>query len=236
MKKVLCVIFLFLFIFYGCVQQQNAPSNSSDEGSDSGTNIISTETEAATTYTYAFGEIEFSFWNDPNVGVAYIKCKDENIKLELVRDGTLIINGVSTDIEFSNIEFFQTIDNIILFATYQTDIYSASLYAFDITGTLHLEVYRLGDSKMRIKDIYIEDEKITLSGTRLHHGPSLWVENGSSIDLTDVEGNFLNIIGDDEEIEADYEMQYLGNNQFSPIIKIKTTLTYGEYKQQMNQS
>lgn len=72
--------------------------------------------------------------------------------------------------------------------------------------------------------VTVSENKIIITGTRKNHGPSIVNENNEAIEYCEgntVKNDFLKS-HNGEVISAQYEIDYLGNNQFSKAKKIKT--------------
>ena len=185
---------------------------------------------------YAISEMVEMSWQEGLHSVS-LEYNGETVTFEFEEasdfDYIVKINGKATDLRAIWVISIQIIDNTVIIATGGTDIKSTTLYALDMNGKILLEVFKLEDNGMRISDEYsvyeiIDGDTFLLRGSRTFHGHSLLT--GDGIAWNDEDPAFWSSFSDDEVVEANYEMQYLGNGQFGPIVCTEVTMTFAQYR------
>ncbi|WP_208433483.1 autotransporter outer membrane beta-barrel domain-containing protein, partial [Bartonella doshiae] len=144
---------------------------------------------------------------DPNVGCGILAKNDTSCSAVLLENGAhfkmtggsitskkwgiYFGNGTETTAELKNVDII------------------ARGYGIHLSNTkekLTLEHVRINSSGMGIYALGVEDQ-ITMSGGFIHSGGGVWVDNGSTAFLNDVE-----IIAENTDLNALVAMNYLGDN------------------------
>ena len=242
-KKIFCAVVLVLVFLCGC----SIGAVTSTPSSESNGNY------------YVGKVIDGDVFNCPVEGAtktASVQCKSKTVELEYFYGGpntqapTLKVDGNPAAIdECWAITAAQALDDTILLVVNNGgDVTSMNFYIIDTNGKVILHIHVLDNNGMYLThfdeaqyDGYfhyqIIGDRLIFQGTRRYHGPSIFVSTEHGIDvieLRDDNGNLIaDLVGipDDEVIERQYEMQYLGNGKFGPLTEGKITMTYGEFKQ-----
>lgn len=118
-------------------------------------------------------------------------------------------------------------DDVIVFFIGGSNIRTGKIYAYSKNGEKILEVQSLDKKYISMvleSLISVEKNVIKIEGTRLTHGPCLILDNPEeNIDFCD--GTYGITICEsnnyekykNEVVKGTYEIEYLGNNQFSEI-------------------
>ena len=243
-KKVLCFLIVSAVLLCGCGKSEAVSSASSAEEN---------------TGSYYVGEIvDGDVFDLPVEGGTInttVQCKSKTVELEFFYAGpstqapTLKVDGNIVAIDDCwGISSVQALDDMILLVVNAGgDVTSMNFYAIDTTGNILLHIHDLDNNGMYLTNFDIEQygyihyriegDQLIFQGTRRDHGPSIFVGTDHGIDeieLRDENGNLtdnVDKIPDDEVIERQYEMQYLGNGTFGPLTEGEITMTYGEFKQ-----
>lgn len=212
--------------------------------------------EFARAFGSYFGDINSP---DSQSVLQYWDTGSEKIKFETVPDTStnqyvLKINDNKVDID--TLLWFNQIfvmNDVIIITTGATDIRSTHLYIFDFNGNTLFKAYYLNNKGMVIQSsISVVGNKIIIPGTRLTHGIDLVMINEWSVhpeysdyiyqdiiyDYPDIYGKsevYLEdskikaMLNKDEIVEANFELEYLGNGKFSKIYMSGNIKTLGKY-------
>ena len=155
-----------------------------------------------------------------------INNNNVNIKLEkkLTANGyfgpaKIYINNKSYKFkDIYEIDAINLINDIVIIETSGTDLRSTNLIILDKNASLLKEISQLDNTGMVIFDglddtITFDNNVITIKGTRLYGATLI---NSPHLNICTDQINF----GEDEILETDYKIEYLGNNNFSDITKI----------------
>jgi hypothetical protein len=244
LKKIFYAAFLILILLCGC----NSGAVTSAPSSESTGKYFSGD---------IIGRDVFDLPVEGGTITTSVQCSSKSVELELFYAGPgpvtnapkLKIDGNLVAIDKCWVMSAQALDDMILLVVnYGGDVTSMNFYAIDTAGNILLHVHFLDDNGMYLtnfdNDQYggffhyrLEGDRLIFQGTRRYHGPSIFVGTDHGIDaieLRDEKGNLIADqvgIPDDEVIERQYEMQYLGNGKFGPLTEGEITMTYGEFKQ-----
>jgi hypothetical protein len=210
-------------------------------------------------FARGFGDV----W-DENSGLGVVQYWDTGEKtVKFERKGVgfeelrFRINGYTTSVDYNHgLAFVYVADEFIVVVTHGTDIRAYSLYILDHAGEDLLKVYWLNNKGMVIGNAFVidvDDERITVHGSRWYHDLALvmgnpydplpeyadywyidtvydydfelsrWLE----LDLRDPEN--VERVNPAEIVEAEFVIEYLGGGKFSGIQMTDDFTTFCEW-------
>lgn len=154
--------------------------------------------------------------------VVDVRFTEESNHDSIYVDNKAIINGKMN-------EFFTRLyvirDEVIMIQAAGSDVGSNSYYFFDknlnpinVNMTLDSQYPTAMRQSGVDNSITVDGDTVRIIGSRAYHGKSIRIEGNGYLPVCDSNYDGSH---DGELISAEYEMKYLGNNQFSSFTKVK---------------
>ena len=177
-----------------------------------------------------------------NEGEVIVKIDDKDVNIKIKDDFNteethLYIAGRKTSIALNRTQSYGEafiMNDIIIFPVYSSDIYGDSLYIFDDEGTQLKKITEAEGMGILSTDngpygtFNFNNNKITFTASRIGHFSQVFYNNIEDAYVCknpdeNSKVNNINKIPADTIVEAKYEIEYLGNKQFSNIKMVSGT-------------
>jgi len=157
---------------------------------------------------------------------------------------TLEVNGNIVDYNENGFAEYtiQMIDSVFIMSTQFMSGPCTQVKIYGIDGKEIENLIFLNDKGMCSTGFTIKENKIVLTGTRMNVGNEIAIQSDpyESVSIFGPDSNTMrdlsNQISDDEAMEAEFTIEYLGNNGFGEIIQTKVITTFAEHIKQVQQN